>query len=91
MKIIDDLYKPDVILLPVGQEFTMNAREAAYALKNFFPTPKIVVPMYLNSNVDLTIADFDFDGFVALCNELGVEGKQIIHPRDFFGGKAVLE
>lgn len=69
----------------------MNAREGAYALKHFLPTPKIVVPMYLNADDKKTIADFDFDGFVKLCEEQGVEGKTYIHPRDFFGGKAILE
>ena len=32
MKIIGDLYKPDVAILPIGGHFTMDPVEAAYAL-----------------------------------------------------------
>ncbi len=33
MKIIGDLYKPDLTILPIGDWFTMDPRQAAYALK----------------------------------------------------------
>ncbi|MCU0494610.1 MAG: metal-dependent hydrolase [Chloroflexaceae bacterium] len=33
MQIIGDLYKPDVTILPIGDMFTMDPRQAAYALK----------------------------------------------------------
>ena len=33
MKIIAELYKPQVALLPIGGNFTMDPREAAYALR----------------------------------------------------------
>ncbi|MBA2568470.1 MAG: metal-dependent hydrolase [Actinobacteria bacterium] len=33
MKIIGDLYKPDVAILPIGGHFTMDPVEAAYALE----------------------------------------------------------
>jgi L-ascorbate metabolism protein UlaG (beta-lactamase superfamily) len=32
MKIVHDLYKPDVVILPIGDFFTMGAEQAAYAL-----------------------------------------------------------
>ena len=32
MKIIGDIYKPDVAILPIGGHFTMDPVEAAYAL-----------------------------------------------------------
>lgn len=69
----------------------MNAREAAYSLKHYLPTPKIVIPMHMQITQTSEIDSFDFDGFVKLCEDFGVEGKTYIHPRDFFGGKAVLE
>ena len=34
MKVIDDLYIPDVCLLCIGDHYTMGPREAAYALDN---------------------------------------------------------
>jgi len=39
MKIIDDLYQPNIAILPIGGLLTMGPREAAYAVKNFLPTP----------------------------------------------------
>jgi L-ascorbate metabolism protein UlaG (beta-lactamase superfamily) len=39
MKLIDELYKPNAVFLPVGDCLGMGPREAAYAVKNFMPTP----------------------------------------------------
>lgn len=33
MQIIGDLYKPELVILPIGDHFTMGPRQAAYALK----------------------------------------------------------
>jgi L-ascorbate metabolism protein UlaG (beta-lactamase superfamily) len=44
MKIIHDLYKPDVAMLPIGDHFTMGPREAAYACELL--KPKVVIPMH---------------------------------------------
>jgi L-ascorbate metabolism protein UlaG (beta-lactamase superfamily) len=33
MKIIGELYKPDVAMLPIGDRYTMGPREAAYAIR----------------------------------------------------------
>jgi len=35
MQLINDLYKPDIALLPIGDCLGMGPREAAYAVKNF--------------------------------------------------------
>ena len=37
MKIIHDLYKPDVVILPIGDFYTMGAEQAAYALNLLKP------------------------------------------------------
>ncbi|MGH9740980.1 MAG: metal-dependent hydrolase [Candidatus Acidiferrum sp.] len=44
MKLIGELYRPDVALLPIGDLFTMGPREAAYALRLL--GIKHVVPMH---------------------------------------------
>src|SRR5262249_16819949 len=44
MKLIGELYKPEVALLPIGDRFTMNAKEAALACKLL--GVKKVVPMH---------------------------------------------
>lgn len=90
MQIIDDLYKPDVVLIPISRG--MSPFHAAFAVKNYFPSCKIVVPMHLGNNAEETIdKTFEFDSFAKQCEELGVTGKQIIHPKEFFGGKALFE
>lgn len=47
MKLIGDLYKPDVALLPIGGFFTMDSKQAAMAVKLI--GPKIAVPMHYNT------------------------------------------
>lgn len=37
MQIVRDLYKPDLVILPIGDFFTMGAEQAAYALKLLQP------------------------------------------------------
>jgi L-ascorbate metabolism protein UlaG (beta-lactamase superfamily) len=44
MKLIGELYKPDLALLPIGDRFTMGPREAAYAIRLL--GVKHVVPMH---------------------------------------------
>jgi len=44
MKLISDLYKPDLALLPIGNLYTMGPREAAYAIRLL--GVKHVIPMH---------------------------------------------
>jgi L-ascorbate metabolism protein UlaG (beta-lactamase superfamily) len=44
MKIIHELYAPEIALLPIGDRFTMSPREAAYAVNLL--KPKAVIPMH---------------------------------------------
>ncbi|MEM4686691.1 MAG: MBL fold metallo-hydrolase, partial [Zestosphaera sp.] len=44
MKLVGELYKPLVALLPIGGHFTMGPREAAYAANLI--KPKYVIPMH---------------------------------------------
>lgn len=45
MKLIADYYKPDLVLLPIGGGFTMDAADAAYALREMIK-PKYAMPMH---------------------------------------------
>jgi len=50
MKFISEYYKPDLVLIPVGGNFTMDPADAAYALRELIK-PKLVIPMhYRNPN-----------------------------------------
>ena len=44
MKIIHDLYAPDICILPIGDRFTMSPREAAYACRLL--RANTVIPMH---------------------------------------------
>jgi len=47
MKLIGELYKPEIALLPIGDRFTMNPEHAAKAAS--WINPKIVIPMHYNT------------------------------------------
>ena len=49
MKIIEDLHKPNIIMIPIGDVLGMGPREAAYAIKKFFPTCQLVIPMHFGT------------------------------------------
>ena len=59
MKFISERYKPDLVLIPIGGNFTMAPDDAAYALKTWVK-PKMVIPMHYNSNpmTKGTLAEF---------------------------------
>lgn len=60
MKFINDRYKPDLVLMPIGGNFTMDPEDAAYALKTWVK-PKAVIPMHYNSSplTKGTFAEFE--------------------------------
>jgi len=44
MKLIAEIYKPELIMIPIGDLFTMSPLEASYACR--FLSPKYVIPMH---------------------------------------------
>ena len=52
MALIRDLYAPEIVMLPIGDLFTMSPREAAYACKLL--KPKFVIPMHFGTFPPLT-------------------------------------
>ena len=59
MKFIAERYKPDLVLMPIGGNFTMDPEDAAFALKEWVRV-KAVIPMHYNSNplAKGTLAEF---------------------------------
>lgn len=45
MKLINDFYKPQYVILPIGGVQSMGVEEAAYAVNNFFEDAHTVIPM----------------------------------------------
>ena len=52
MQIIRELYAPELVMLPIGDLFTMSPKEAAYACKLL--QPKFVIPMHFDTFPALT-------------------------------------
>ena len=49
MQFISEHYKPDVVLMPIGGNFTMDHDDAAFAARTWVK-PKYVIPMHYGSN-----------------------------------------
>jgi L-ascorbate metabolism protein UlaG (beta-lactamase superfamily) len=83
MKLIGELYKPDVALLPIGDHFTMGPREAAMAVK--FLGVKHVVPMHYATFPVLTGTPEEFQKECA-----GIAGVtvHVMKPGESLGGGA---
>ncbi len=52
MRLIHELYRPEVVLLPIGGHFTMAPKEAAYAVQLL--KPRVVIPMHYGTFPPLT-------------------------------------
>lgn len=72
MELIDEIYEPDVGLVPIGDRFTMGARTAAMACKRFFDFD-LVVPCHYGT---FPIIDQTADAFV---DEMGKE--EVVVPK----------
>ena len=45
MKMIGEMYKPDLVLVPIGGNFTINPQQAALALRDMIK-PRFAIPMH---------------------------------------------
>ncbi len=66
MKLIGELYKPDVALLPIGGRYTMDAMQAATAAE--WIKAKITIPMHYNT---WDVIKQDADEFQKMAEERG--------------------
>lgn len=89
MKLINDLYKPDIAIICIGDDRGMRPTQAAYATKNFLTTPKTIFPLYLTTLP--CFKEGTLENFKKACEEAGVTGKTIQNPKEFNTGKAIIE
>lgn len=68
MRIIHELYQPDIAMIPIGDVFTMGPREAAFAVSLLHP--KAVIPMHFGTFPLLTGT---VDALKNLVGEMGVQ------------------
>lgn len=67
MKLIGELYKPEIALLPIGDRFTMNPEHAAQAAA--WIKPDTVIPMHYNTFEPVEQNPHDFKSLVeSLCD-----------------------
>jgi L-ascorbate metabolism protein UlaG (beta-lactamase superfamily) len=73
MALISELYHPSVVLLPIGDHFTMAPREAAYAVKLL--KPQVVIPMHFGTFPVLTGTP---QALHEEMNKLGLQGVEVL-------------
>lgn len=46
MALIDAMYKPAIVMVPIGDRFTMGPESAAHAIKHFLKSAKVIIPCH---------------------------------------------
>ena len=69
MALIQELYAPDVIMIPIGDRFTMGPQTAALALKRYFK-PRAAIPCHYGS---FPVIETTADRFVAALDGSGIQ------------------
>ena len=69
MALIQELYAPDVLIVPVGDRFTMGAESAALAVRRFF-RPRAVIPCHYGT---FPLIAPTADAFVAAMEGSGIQ------------------
>ncbi len=75
---IAELYKPNVILIPIGGHFTMGLEEAAYAIKIL--KPDIIIPMHYKT---FPVIDAEPSKLETLLPEEFKNKIQVLKPGEF--------
>ncbi|HMO28497.1 metal-dependent hydrolase [Enterovirga sp.] len=69
MALIQERYRPDLLMVPIGDRFTMGPESAAFAVRRFFE-PKAVIPCHYGS---FPVLAPTADAFVAAMEGSGVQ------------------
>jgi L-ascorbate metabolism protein UlaG (beta-lactamase superfamily) len=72
MGLIAELHEPKVVIVPIGDRFTMGPRSAAYAVRQFFPRVDFVVPCHYGTFPMLT------GTVAAFRQELGIGATKLV-------------
>lgn len=71
MALINEIYRPDIGIVPIGDRFTMGARTAAIACKKYFNF-KIIIPCHYAT---FPVLDQSADAFIA-----EMDGQNVVVP-----------
>ncbi len=72
MKLVGEIHRPDVALIPIGDYYTMGPREAAEAVK--LVNPAVVIPMHYQTFPVLSPSS---EGFIELVEERAPKVKVV--------------
>jgi L-ascorbate metabolism protein UlaG (beta-lactamase superfamily) len=72
MGLIGEIHRPDVALIPIGDYYTMGAREAAEAVKLI--RPAVVIPMHYKT---FPVLSQSAEGFIKIVREKAPEVKVV--------------
>lgn len=72
MQLIAELHRPDIVIAPIGDRFTMGPSTAALAVRRFFPKAKAVIPCHFRTFGALTGTVEEFK------RELGPMGARLL-------------
>ena len=78
--IIGDIYKPDIVMVPIGDKFTMGPFEAALA--SMWLNPKVTIPMHYNTFPPIEQDPTIFANFVMQFNPK--ISTVILNPNEYF-------
>lgn len=75
MRLIGEMYKPDIVLLPIGGHFTMGPLEAAKAVELI--RPKVAIPMHYKT---FPILEGSPEDFAKIIQEKCLPTKVVVLP-----------
>ena len=79
LKMIGEVYKPEIVLLPVGGHFTMGIKEAVLAAK--WLKAKQAIPMHYNTFPAITV---DINDFNTLLESESMIKPVVLNPNEIF-------
>jgi L-ascorbate metabolism protein UlaG (beta-lactamase superfamily) len=77
MRLIGDMYRPDLVLIPIGGHFTMNPRDAAMAVRDMIK-PKYALPIHYGTTPQLVGTPAEFNA--ALGTAPGTARMLVVDP-----------
>lgn len=75
MQLIEELFHPNILMIPIGDRFTMGPEAAALAVSKFFPSAKFIIPMHYGTFPLLTGT---FEAFQAELDKKGVDKTKLV-------------
>ena len=75
MELIEELNKPNILMIPIGDRFTMGPEGAALACQKFFHSAKLIIPMHYGTFPLLTGT---FEAFQAELEKKGVAKEKLV-------------